>query len=111
MEVNVRTIDQVTVVDLIGEIDASTAAAAEAQILLLAASASKLLLEMTGVTFMSSAGLRLLLSTYRHISDRGGRVVLVGLSEDLRDTMSMTGFLEFFPTHDTLEGALELLNC
>jgi anti-sigma B factor antagonist len=110
MEINVRRINQVTVVELIGEIDASTAAAAQAQILPLAASAGRLLLEMTGVTFMSSAGLRLLLSTYRRISDSGGRVVLVGLSNDLRDTMEMTGFLGFFATHETVEGALEMLN-
>ena len=110
MEINVRRINQVTVVDLVGEIDGSTAAAAQAQILPLAASADKLLLEMTGVTFMSSAGLRLLLSTYRRISDSGGRVVLVGLSDDLRDTMAMTGFLGFFATFDTVEGALEMLD-
>jgi anti-sigma B factor antagonist len=110
MELKVRQIDQVTIVALVGEIDARTAPAAEVRILELSSSTCRLLLEMTEVTFMSSAGLRLLLSTYRRVSDSGGRVVLVGLSSELRDTMAMTGFLNFFVIHDTVETALELLN-
>jgi len=106
MQINVRTVAQVTVVDLAGEIDANTAAVAQETILPLAGAGGKLLLEMTGVTYMSSAGLRLLLSTYRRISGSGGRVVLVGLSDELRDTMSMTGFLSFFVTQQTLEDAI-----
>jgi hypothetical protein len=33
-------------------------------------------------------------------------VALAGLSEDLKDTMSMTGFLSFFAVHDTPEGGV-----
>jgi len=106
MEINIRIVNHVTVVDLGGEIDANTAAVAQETILPLAGSGGKLLLEMTRVTYMSSAGLRLLLSTYRRISGTGGHVVLVGLSDDLRETMSMTGFLDFFATQRTLEDAL-----
>ena len=109
MQINVRTVDQITVVDLEGEIDANTAAVAQETILPLAGSGGKLLLEMTRVTYMSSAGLRLLLSTYRRISGTGGHVVLVGLSDELRETMSMTGFLDFFATQHTIEDALAAL--
>jgi anti-sigma B factor antagonist len=34
---------------------------------------------------------------------------LVGLSEDIKDTMSVTGFLKFFVTSDTLDSALAAL--
>jgi anti-sigma B factor antagonist len=109
MQINVRTVDEVTVVDLEGEIDANTAAVAQETILPLAGDARKLLLEMTRVTYMSSAGLRLLLATYRRVSGSGGHIVLVGLSDELRDTMSMTGFLDFFATQRTIEDALTAL--
>ncbi len=109
MEINVRKVEEVTVVDLGGEIDANTAAVAQETILPLAANGGKLLLEMTGVTYMSSAGLRLLLSTYRRVSATGGRVALVGLSDELKDTMSMTGFLDFFVTQPTVEQAIAAL--
>ena len=60
---------------------------------------------MSRVSYMSSAGLRMLLASYRAIAGKGGTVLLAGLSEDLSDTMSLTGFLSFFKTSATvLEG-------
>ena len=56
---------------------------------------------------MSSSGLRMLLVTYRMITGKSGKVILVGLSEDIRDTMSMTGFLDFFTYLPTLDEALK----
>ena len=52
---------------------------------------------------MSSAGLRMMLLIYRQVIGGGGRVVLVGLSEDIKDTMSVTGFLDFFTMHDHVD--------
>lgn len=109
MEVNVRTIDSASVVELVGDIDGSTAPAAQARILPLAGADSRIVFDMTKVPYMSSAGLRMLLSTYRQITSRNGRIVLVGLSEEIQDTMSVTGFLKFFTTCDTLEAGLETL--
>ena len=70
----------------------------------------KLLLDMSQVPFMSSAGLRLLLLLYRQITGQGGKVVLVGVSEDIQDTMSATGFLAFFTLQSTVDAGLETLN-
>jgi anti-sigma B factor antagonist len=108
--INIRTIDGVTVVDLIGELDATSSPLVQQQILPLAERGVRLLLEMTAVTFMSSAGLRMLLSTYRRVSEGGGRIVLVGLSPELRETMAVTGFLGFFITNDSLESGLQALS-
>lgn len=110
MEIIVRTVEATTVVDLTGELDATTSAAAQQRILPLVQSGGKLLLGMRGVTYMSSAGLRMLLSTHRHVTESGGRLVLVGLSPELRETMSVTGFLNFFVTNDDVDLALRELN-
>ena len=64
---------------------------------------------MSRVAYMSSAGLRVLLSTYRQARSNNALLLLSGLSEELRDTMSATGFLSFFVTYETLAGALESL--
>ena len=109
MDINTRQIGGVHVVELSGEIDANTAPVAQQQILPLATEGSRILLDLSGVSFMSSAGLRLLLSTYRQAAAQKGSVVLAGLSEDLKDTMSMTGFLSFFTVHDTPEEGLQAL--
>ena len=106
MDINIRSVEQVTVVEIIGDIDGKTAPDVQQQILPLVQPGSKILLDMSGVAFMSSAGLRVLLSTYRKVASNNGRIVLVGLSSELRDTMSLTGFLRFFTDYDTVEKGL-----
>lgn len=100
----------VNVVRITGDLDGNTAPTAQAQIMLLASPNVKIVLDMSEVSFMSSAGLRMLLVMYRTLISKSGKVVLVGLSEDIRDTMSMTGFLDFFSYHETLDDGLKTLS-
>jgi anti-sigma B factor antagonist len=109
MTVNIRPEGGVHVVELSGELDANTSPVAQQQILPLATPGSRILLDMSGVSFMSSAGLRLILSMYRQVSAQNGTIALAGLSEDLKDTMSMTGFLSFFTIYDTTQSGVEAL--
>lgn len=104
-----NTLDQVAIVELIGDIDGSTASTVQEQVLPLAQTGGRILLDLTQVPYMSSAGLRMLLSVYRQIASHNGQVILVGVSEEIRDTMSITGFLDFFTTRDTLDSGLEAL--
>lgn len=106
MEINLKKLQEIQVVELIGDVDASTAPKVQQQILPLAQPNSKILLDMSQVPYMSSAGLRVLLSLYRQATAQDGKLVLVGLSEDLQDTMSVTGFLDFFTTGETVEAGL-----
>jgi anti-sigma B factor antagonist len=109
MDVNIREVGGVHVVELSGELDANTSPVAQQKILPLATEGSRILLDMGGVSFMSSAGLRLLLSTYRQVAAQKGTVALASLSEDLQDTMSMTGFLSFFTVHENTESGLQAM--
>ena len=109
MEVKIREVVGIHVVELAGELDANTSPVAQQQIMPLAIEGSRILLDMGGVTFMSSAGLRLLLSMYRQVAALKGTVALANLSEDLQDTMSMTGFHSFFTIHATTEGGLQVM--
>ncbi len=106
---SVNTLQQVTVIEMTGDVDANTAPLVQDQVLQLAQPQAKLLLDMTKVPYMSSAGLRMLLSLYRQVDSKNGQIVLVGLVEEIKDTMSITGFLNFFTTRDTLESGLEAL--
>jgi anti-sigma B factor antagonist len=109
MDINITTLEQVTAIALAGDIDASTAPKVQAQVLPLAQTDCRLLMDMTKVPYMSSAGLRMLLSLYRQLTAKDGKLVLVGLSEEIKDTMSVTGFLDFFITCETLDTGLEAL--
>ena len=107
LDINVTTVEQVTIVSLLGEIDAGTAATVQEKVIPLSVPSCKIILDMTKVAYMSSAGLRMLLSVYRHISGNKGQVILVGLSDELIDTMSMTGFLTYFTLQNTLDAGLQ----
>jgi anti-sigma B factor antagonist len=110
MQITDTKIGDVTVLQMEGEIDGSNAPQAQQRVLGQVGPGAALLLDMTGVTYMSSAGLRMLLSTYRSVTAAGGRMVLVGLSEDIEDTMSATGFLSFFVCQRTVDDGLAALN-
>lgn len=107
--INVGSEGPVMVVELTGEIDGSTAPKAQAGILEAVPKGGALLLDASGLTYMSSAGLRMLLSVYRTLTGNNARIVLVGLNEEIRDTMSATGFLDFFTTCETRDQGLATL--
>ncbi|MEB3247798.1 MAG: anti-sigma factor antagonist [Merismopediaceae bacterium] len=107
--IETTTQDKVQIISLIGEIDANTAPSVTNTVLPLIGSNSKILLDMTKVSYMSSAGLRTLLSLYRQITPMAGGLVLVGLSEEIQDTMTVTGFLKFFKTSQTVAEGLAIL--
>lgn len=67
-----------------------------------------MILDMSHVEYMSSAGLRMLLAVRRQMA-ANGYIVLVGLSEAIKDTMTITGFLDFFTTCDTIEDGIQAL--
>jgi anti-sigma B factor antagonist len=110
MNLSVKQVDQVQIVNIDGDIDGKTAPEAQEKIIELIQPGSKILLDLSGVDFMSSAGLRMLLVTYRQITSNNGQVVLVGVSEEITDIMSATGFLRFFETFDSVPSGLASLS-
>lgn len=101
--------NNVCILALEGDIDANSAPDISSQVLTITESESKILMDLTKVAYMSSAGLRMLLKLYRTINNDGKKLVLVGLSEDIKDTMEVTGFLPFFTISPTVEEALQIL--
>ncbi len=110
MEINIHQEQGVTIISLNGELQRQTAPGIQEKILPLIEPDCKFLLDLSHVSYMSSAGLRLLLLFYRQIEAQDGSVVLAGLQEMVRDTMLITGFLEFFTAYDTIEEGITALN-
>jgi anti-sigma B factor antagonist len=108
---NIETrIDGINIIaTVVGEIDGKSAPQVQAELLAALQSGSRLLVDMSGVVYLSSAGLRMLLLLYRQVAAKKGRVVLVGVSEEIRDTMAMTGFINFFTLAETREAGLAAL--
>jgi anti-sigma B factor antagonist len=59
-------------------------------------------LELTDVPFMSSAGLRTLLTLQRKTQDMDVKLVLIGVADVIADTMKVTGFYQFFTVYESL---------
>jgi anti-sigma B factor antagonist len=110
MDVQLKPFADATVVEVSGDVDGSTAPALQESVLSVAQPGCRLLLDLSRVGFMSSAGLRVMLLLYRQIAGGKGHAVLVGLSDEIKDTMAATGFLKFFATADTLDAGLQALN-
>lgn len=109
MDVKISSTDKVVTISVEGSIDSNTAGDLQAQIMEKVVESQNVLLDFSKVDFVSSAGLRVLLMIYRQIKSKNGKVVLVGVSEEIQDVMSMTGFVNFFEITDTIENALKTL--
>lgn len=109
MITDMKQVDGVHIATLGGDIDGRSAPQIQETLLPLVSENCKILLDMSHVTYMSSAGLRILLLLYRQIADNAGRVVLVGLPEKIWDTMSITGFLDFFEAYGTMAEGMAAL--
>lgn len=110
MEIAVKLVDNVTVVEVSGFIDGKTSPDFQEKVLQLMQETKILLLDLSQVSFMSSAGLRAMLVTHRETQQSNTQVVLADLPEDIRDNMEATGFLSFFKVFDTVGSALKELN-
>jgi len=109
MNIETRIQDGITVILIHGEIDGKTAPDAQEKLLPVVAAHKTIVMDMGDVPFMSSAGLRMMLLFYRHATAANGKVALVGLSEQIRDTMAATGFLDFFVVSVNVQEAVASL--
>lgn len=49
-------------------------------------------LDLTDTEYISSAGLRVVLRVYKKVNDRGGKLVVRGANETIREVFHITGF-------------------
>ncbi|MCW5977346.1 MAG: STAS domain-containing protein [Bryobacteraceae bacterium] len=96
MNVVITEVGDVSTIRLDGSIDGKTAPLVREQIAPTLEKASKVILDMTKVNYLSSAGLRLLLLVYREFAAKKGKLVLLNVSPEIQSVMSHTGFLSFF---------------
>lgn len=66
----------------------------------------KILLNLAGVTHIDSTGLGELISSYVTLSNKGGQIKLVHLTERLQDIMTITKLLTVFDVYDNEADAL-----
>lgn len=100
----------VAVISLTGRLDSTTARDVQGQLAALLVPGEHVVLNLRGVTYMSSAGLRVLLLVHRQAEREGIGVALADLPDEVRAIMSATGFLDFFAVADDLDAAAGVLS-
>ncbi len=100
--------DDVTVVALAGRFDAQSAGEVDQSLeKVLAEGCQKLLVDMSGVDYISSAGLRVLLSTAKKQNAAGGKLVLCGLKPYVQEVFEVAGFTTIFQIEPDSASALK----
>lgn len=97
MNLTVESMKRVDLVTVSGRIDSSNASDFEGSLKELTGnSRSNLVLNLNGVTYMSSAGLRALVSTLKECKKRSGDVRLAAPSERVAEVLALAGLDALF---------------
>ncbi|TKK90369.1 STAS domain-containing protein [Herbidospora galbida] len=104
MEITSYQRGTVAVVAVSGELDTMTADALRARII--GTGASELVLDLSQVTFIDSAGIRLLIATFVTRSVRPGRLAIAGMSEQVEHVLTVLGMSARLPVHGSIESAI-----
>jgi anti-anti-sigma factor len=107
MKVDIQNKNDIDIVKISGNLDSNSAPDLQQKVLPLLAENTKLILDMENCEYVSSAGLRVLLMVAKTSATNNGKTVLVGLSDDVREIMEMTGFGSIFPNFVNYKLAME----
>ena len=106
MEITTTTHDTVTVLTVTGRVDAMTAGALETALNTLIDNGNrKIILDFTGLVYISSGGLRVLLATAKILHNDNDRFALSGLSHEVQKVMRLAGFTTIFAIYTTAQEA------
>jgi anti-sigma B factor antagonist len=103
MELSKATTNGWQVIKVSGQIDSKTVTDLKNYLDSNIAEGSPMGLDVTEVPFMSSAGLRTLLTLHRKTEQMGISLAIIGLKSEIADTMKVTGFYQYFTIYSDLQ--------
>ena len=97
MEISITENGKTITARLDGRLDTPAAAEVSQKVQPLVDNADKtIVLDCSKMTYISSSGLRIFLTIRKAAVAKGGKVVVEGLSTEIRQVFMMTGFLQLF---------------
>jgi anti-anti-sigma factor len=111
LKVGVESDGEFLVASLVGALDEGSQHQAESMILpLLATDRKHLLLEASGLTFVSSAGLRVIISAVKVLKPRGGSVSVCAPQPTVEQLLRIAGLTALIRIHPSVDAARSALN-
>ena len=91
MTIEIKKNNQETIIEIVGRLDTITAPALDKTINEDIGDTQNLVLDVNGMTYISSAGLRVLLAAQKKMQ-KIGSMKLIGVCEEVMEVFEMTGF-------------------
>src|SRR5215471_19842391 len=114
MECKARDIVNVAVIQVVGRIDHTTAKAFEdalsPHVAGCAGEEKILLLDFSGVSFISSAGLRVLMIAAKQCRKQNGKIALAALQPIIQEVFQISRFDSLFELFPTVRAALQAVS-
>ena len=102
--------DGIWVVTPVGRVDSTTSGELEQRLLAQVGSGERcVVVDMAGIEYISSAGLRVFLRLARKLKDAGGTLALYAMGEPVRQVFELAGFLPLFAIEASRELAIARL--
>jgi anti-anti-sigma factor len=94
-----------------GRIDTNTSQDAETQVIqAIDGGVTQLIVDLAGVDYVSSAGLRVFLLAAKRLKKAGGTIILSGMKPHIKEIFDMAGFSALFTLKATKEEAVGALS-
>ena len=111
MEISQKEEKGIVSITIKGRMDADSSPDAEKVVKeALGAEANRLLFDLGELEYLSSAGLRVLLSAAKEMRRRDGKIVLCALNEFVNEIFEVSGFQSLIPITDSVESGIEVLS-
>jgi anti-sigma B factor antagonist len=110
MQITVREFNHIVLISITERIDGSTAREVETVLESLQHRGKyKLVVDMSQLDYISSAGYRVLLSAQRNSKrDDRGEVILAAVPDQIRQSLEISGFTDYFKIYNEISAVPEL---
>lgn len=110
MNISTKKDGAVLTLEFQGRLDGSNSAQVEQELVShIAAGERKLLMNLAGLEYVSSAGLRVFLIVAKNLKKSQGGFALCGMNEQIREIFEISGFLDLMPHYPDRPEALKSL--
>lgn len=109
MEIIFGVTGNTLIAEFLGELDHHSAETARERVdsALENYKASNLIFDFSGISFMDSSGIGMILGRYRRLCQREGRIAIAGCSKAIRNILNMAGIFSIIDYYSTREEAVE----
>jgi anti-anti-sigma factor len=102
--------NDVTIVQLFGRIDIAGAHEIDMPMNIVAGSRRRVVLDLSGVEFLASMGIRHIVIVAKSIASKRGACVMFGPNDDVRGVLVSAGIDTMIPIHDDLDDAVRAVS-